>query len=318
MRDRPKHDAAGNNGRQPDDPGNHEDHLNGAQQVPDDHAHRQPPNEPAAARMPFHPAAEKFPLMSKAELAALAEDIKAHGLNEDIETLDEGDGPMVLDGRNRYDACLMAGVTPRFRALSDNTNPHDHLISKNLMRRHSTDLQRALFAARLVTAGHGGDRKSIKTAKCGFDFVTPADAASRIGVSQHAVERAMFILKPDHGTPELIAAIDAGIPWLTLGYAHKIAHGDREDQLLWLDNNKYKFKPAKRAARPPRVPIPWTGNQFKVLTDAQRAVILEKVATPGAIRALSPEKALAIAAKLTARHAPAKDRVDQEPTNEGS
>lgn len=322
--------AADDNGRQPDDPGNYEDHLDGAQQAPDDHAHRQPPSELATARMPFHPAAEKFPLMSENELRALAEDIKAHGLNEDIETLDEGSGPMVLDGRNRYNACLMAGVEPRFRALSDNTFPHDHLISKNLMRRHSTDLQRTMFAARLVTAGHGGDRKSIKAANCGLEIVTEADAARRIGVSQHKVERGMFIL--GHGVDEFIAAIDAGIEWLTVSYANKLSHASDEDQRLWLKDNKHVIKPIKRAPRPPRVPIPWTGNQLKALNDPEAAVVFEKVAvkanrglsdekaaaifkmlTDKANHALSDEDALAIAAKLTARHAPAKDGVDQEP-----
>ena len=175
----------------------------------------------------------------------------------------------------------MAGVEPRFRALSDNTSPHNHLISKNLMRKHHTELQRALFAARLVTSGHGGDRKSIKAATGGLEIITEADAARRIGVSQHAVERAMFILKPDHGTPELVAAIDAGIPWLTLKYAHKIAHGDKDDQLLWLDNNKYKIKPPKRTPRPPRVPIPWTDSQLKALTDDQALVIVEKLDAQG-------------------------------------
>ena len=83
---------------------------------------------------------------------------------------------------------------------------------------------------------------------------------------------------------------------------------------------------------------PFTDAALKALSDDQAAVLFEKVATPGAIRALSAEKALAIfkvltdkanhglsdedaltiAAKLTARHASAKDRGDQERTNEGS
>ena len=120
-------------------------------------------NAPASkARLPFHPAADKFPLLSKTELEALAEDIKAHGQHEHIETIDDGVGPMVLDGRNRYNACLMANVEPRTIALSDNTNPHDHLISKNLMRRHLTKLERAIYAARMVTVTHGGDRRSSR------------------------------------------------------------------------------------------------------------------------------------------------------------
>ena len=74
-------------------------------------------NAPASkARLPFHRAADPFPLLSKTELEALAEDIKAHGQHEHIETLDDGDGPMVLDGRNRYNACLMAASNRAHRA----------------------------------------------------------------------------------------------------------------------------------------------------------------------------------------------------------
>jgi len=196
----------------------------------------------------------------------------------DIETLDDGDGPMVLDGRNRYDACLIAGVEPRFRVLSDNINPQDHLISKNLMRRSSSKLERAIYAARMVTVEHGGDRRSgSRPQNEVLKIITRADAARRIGVSQIAVERATFIL--DHCVPELLAGIDVGIDWLTLGFAHKLAHSSDEDQRLWLKNKEHVIKPVKRTARPPRVPIPWTDSQLKALSDPEAAVVFEKVAT---------------------------------------
>jgi hypothetical protein len=102
----------------------------------------------------FHPAADKLPLMNEAETAALAADIEANGQRDEVELLDD----MVIDGRNIVNACYLLGREPRTRMLSDNTNPVDHLISKNLMRKHHTKLERALFAARLVTTGHGGNR----------------------------------------------------------------------------------------------------------------------------------------------------------------
>lgn len=250
-------------------------------------------------RLPFHPAADKFPLMSKAELEALAADIEAHGLNEAIETLDDGDGPMVLDGRNRYNACLMIGfdLTNHIRVLSDNTNPADHLISKNLMRRHQTKLERALFAARLVTSAHGGNRKSeIKTSKCGVDIVTLDEAARRIGVSKAAVERASYILR--NGADEFIAAIDAGIPWLTLGYADKIAHSDEEDQHLWLKDNRHAIKPVKRGPRLPKPPIPFTADALKALSDPAARVIVDKL-MPKANRDLALQGEQWVRVKLT-------------------
>ena len=331
QRNRPANDASGeadSQGRHLGDPGSYEDHLNGASQAAPEAGDPEAQwNGSQNHRLPFHPAAEPFPLMSKTspEFKALVADIRAHNLHEDIETLDEGNGPMILDGRNRYEACLIAGVEPRFRALSDNINPQDHLISKNLMRRSPSKLERAIYAARMVTVEHGGDRRS--GSRPHFEvlkIITRADAARRIGVSQIALERASFIL--DHCVPELIAAIDMGIDWLTVGYADKLAHSSDDDQRQWLKDKNHVINPIKRAARPLRVPIPWTESQLKALNDPEAAVVFEKVAskakrslsdekaavifkmlTDKANHGLSDEDALAIAAKLTAKHGPIKD-----------
>jgi hypothetical protein len=57
-----------------------------------------------------HPAADLFPLMAEAELKELADDIRVNGLRTSIATCDGGDGPVLLDGRNRLDALAMLGV----------------------------------------------------------------------------------------------------------------------------------------------------------------------------------------------------------------
>jgi hypothetical protein len=239
-----------------------------------------PPGD--SSRLQFHPAADKFPLMSKTELTALADDIEAHGQDEDCETLDD----MVLGGRNVYDACLMIGREPRTRALSHDTNPVDYPIRKNLMRRHSTKLERAMFAARLVkTGGAGGDRKphqrfdnqseKSKVGSRAFDFVTPADAGRRIGLSEDAVKVARYII--EHGAAEFVAAIDAGIPWLTLNYADKIAHSSKDDQELWLFNHKHAIKPVKRARRPPRRVTEITATTLKALSSDEAGAVVTKL-----------------------------------------
>jgi ParB-like chromosome segregation protein Spo0J len=60
------------------------------------------------ADLKFHPLADLFPLMEGAEFDELVADIKANGLQQNI-ALYQG---RILDGRNRYRACLAARVAP--------------------------------------------------------------------------------------------------------------------------------------------------------------------------------------------------------------
>ena len=65
----------------------------------------------------FHPVTEIFPMMDGEQFAKLVEDIKANGLREPIWLHSDG---RIVDGRNRYGACLEAGVEPRFINVVDN------------------------------------------------------------------------------------------------------------------------------------------------------------------------------------------------------
>ena len=56
-----------------------------------------------------HPLAEVLPLIEGAEFDELVASVKANGLRDPI-IMFEG---AILDGRNRYRACLAAGVEPR-------------------------------------------------------------------------------------------------------------------------------------------------------------------------------------------------------------
>jgi ParB-like chromosome segregation protein Spo0J len=109
--------------------------------------------------MPVHPAADIFPMLHDADLLALGEDIKKNGLREPI-TLYDG---MILDGRNRYAACKLAGIEPGFRlgaAHQESPNlarlvisdPYAYVISANIHRRHLTTEQKRDLIAKLLKA----------------------------------------------------------------------------------------------------------------------------------------------------------------------
>ena len=87
--------------------------------------------------MKFHPAAEAFPMMDKQRFGDLLEDIRRHGQREPI-TVCEG---MILDGRNRFKACMELGIVPKTRTYEG--DPWAYAWSLNGQRRDLVDLQRA-------------------------------------------------------------------------------------------------------------------------------------------------------------------------------
>jgi ParB-like chromosome segregation protein Spo0J len=122
-----------------------------------------------ANQVKFHPLADMFPLMEGEEFDALVADIKANGLREDIVLCDD----MILDGRNRYRACLAAGIEPRFDSYIESeepligiANPAAYVISANLHRRHLTAKKRRDLIAKLIKAApEKSDRQIAETVK---------------------------------------------------------------------------------------------------------------------------------------------------------
>src|SRR3954454_17833315 len=94
-------------------------------------------------------------MMSDDQLNELAADIEANGLLHPI-VLD-ADGELLIDGRNRLEACHRAGVEPQFRRL----NGEDHrafITSANLNRRNLSKGQQAMAMAFIYPDGGKGGR----------------------------------------------------------------------------------------------------------------------------------------------------------------
>jgi ParB-like chromosome segregation protein Spo0J len=116
--------------------------------------------EPSTRKV--HPAADLFPLMDTAELKELAADIKKNGLIAGI--VRDKDG-VILDGRNRLEACRMAGVEPRFVQYNDN-DPVGFIVAANIHRRHLTSKQKSELVKKLLKLNpEKSDRQIAATAK---------------------------------------------------------------------------------------------------------------------------------------------------------
>jgi N6-adenosine-specific RNA methylase IME4 len=86
-----------------------------------------------------HPAADAFPMMEAKRFDELKDDIRAQGQLEEI-TLCDG---MILDGRNRYRACVEIGITPKTRNYDG--DPWAYAWSLNGERRDLVAEQRYLI-----------------------------------------------------------------------------------------------------------------------------------------------------------------------------
>jgi hypothetical protein len=119
----------------------------------------------------------------------LVEDIQARGLLVDIMTC-KGE---ILDGRNRYRACRDAAVAPRFTEWDGKGSPLDFVVSMNLRRRHLSNGQRAMIAAKLANLPTAG--RPIIAQNCAI--VSQASASKALDVSRRSVQAARVVL--EHG-----------------------------------------------------------------------------------------------------------------------
>ena len=130
-----------------------------------------------------HPMAEVFPMMTDDELNDLSADIKEHGQLHPIIADDSG---ILIDGRNRWEACKRADVEPWIEALNGH-DPTALIVSANLARRNLTKGQKAMALALIYPEPeHGGSRKkgSSKVSELGFSKQRLSQARSVLAYSR--------------------------------------------------------------------------------------------------------------------------------------
>ena len=111
----------------------------------------------------------------------------------------------VLDGRNRLRACEAAGVEPAFSTY-EGDDPLGYVISLNLRRRHLSESQRAMAAARIATLEP--HRPPLTAPTGAVNSITQAEAAALLNVGRGSLQRATVVR--NQAIPELASKVDAG------------------------------------------------------------------------------------------------------------
>jgi hypothetical protein len=241
------------------------------------------------SRLPIHPYAEIFPPMQFPAFDALCGDIARHGLQEDI-VLYEG---QVLEGRNRYVACLARGDLPRFREYAGECgSPVAFVVARNIHRRHLTDSQRALLAARLKPLFEEEARQrqlaGLKKGDAGpvgtnssqrEDDASTGRSATRaaevVHVSSTSVKLADKVKK--QGVPELVAALAAD--QISVSAAARIARLPAEQQHEIIAAIRRGLKPKEALARlqaVPPAPSPMSDDNGQPVPEPARAAFAQR------------------------------------------
>lgn len=140
-------------------------------------------------------------MMNKEELESLAADIRQNGLQNKIILYEK----KILDGRNRFCACGIAGITPEFEEYQG-ADPLRYIVSLNLHRRHLNESQRAIVAAKLANMKQG-KRTDLQPSANLPKVISQPEAAKMLNVSERMIRIVKTIEKQ---APKLIEKIESG------------------------------------------------------------------------------------------------------------
>ena len=93
-----------------------------------------------------HPFLDIIPMMTEDEFAGLVWSVKKHGLHVPIARDQAG---VIIDGRCRLMACIVAGIEPRFKTveIEDDDAARDYVASVNLYNVYRSPSQKAIARA---------------------------------------------------------------------------------------------------------------------------------------------------------------------------
>ncbi|AXK66459.1 MT-A70 family methyltransferase [Burkholderia sp. IDO3] len=146
----------------------------------------------------IHSAAALFPPMSDGEFAELMADIGTNGQQMPILVYRN----KIVDGRERLRACHKLGIEPVYKDVGKLDVPTSaFIVSQNLHRRHLSDSQRAMIAAKLSNTKKGTNQHTAEA-------VSQKQAASACNVSVDSLQRASKVLESGH--EDLIQSVESG------------------------------------------------------------------------------------------------------------
>ena len=159
-----------------------------------------------------HPAALAFPKITGKDLKELEKDIAEHGIRVPILVNKEQD--TILDGRNRWMIAHELGLKEDeiplqvFKGTDEEATAE--IVSRNLFRRHLSDDQRVMIAAKLlgkkIEETAASDR-AYGSEKSGDRGSAAARLAKAAGTTRHKAEGALSVAKH---TPQLAERVIAG------------------------------------------------------------------------------------------------------------
>lgn len=224
-----------------------------------------------------HEYAGIFPMMTDHDVDQLAGSIQENGLRESIILLDG----KILDGRNRYKACEIAGVEPHFEDY-DGEDALQFVLDHNLHRRHLTETQRAMVASKMANLKDGSNRFQKVGAPIGAP-ISKKEAAAALNVGTTTVERAKRV--QSKGSEKLKEACERGE--VTVNAASQITSLPEEEQDALVEQGAEAIKEkAREISKKPKDPKEVDPSRIKITQKrglnvaATVIAILEKI-TPG-------------------------------------